>query len=98
MRVLSALLDRWFLRESWYPGYCSYVLVPQRQYMVLDFVAWCADGARARQMQLFRVVSLPEQIQDGINFLGNADFVNGAWRAAVRKRVDDCQWSMKRLR
>jgi hypothetical protein len=68
---------------SWYPGYCSYVQGAdgKRQYMVMDLAAWRERGGGPRRQQLFRAVSLPEQIQDGINFPGGkADFVNGAWK------------------
>jgi hypothetical protein len=85
------LVDRWtlqYLKETWYAGYCSYICDgvaktitrrEKRYPMVLDLCAYREDDLPPRRLQLFRVESLPEQIEDGIYFPGMAEFIDGRW-------------------
>jgi hypothetical protein len=86
-----------FMMKTWYPGSCSYIegASSERYTMVLDLLAWhehisgrLPDRLPDRRRTLFRVVSLPEQIQEGISFPGRAEFVNGAW-SHIRNRAQN---------
>ena len=75
--------------ETWYAGYSTYIcdagaaerqMKPEKRYpMVLDLCAYREDDLPPRRLQLFRVESLPEQIEDGIYFPGVAKFIDGRW-------------------
>ena len=82
MSFYWALVDRWILnyvKETWYPGLSIYIRGDnQEKYpMVLDLCAHREGNFAPRRLQLFRVMSLPDQIVDGINYPGRAEFNDG---------------------